>query len=101
MPIAQQSPPPPAGAPDAAVVKEWLVGYIAHLLEFDRSEVRTNVSMNRYGLDSMSAVSLTTDLGAWLDREVDPRLLYKQKTIDMLADYVAQNHATLPPRRKK
>ncbi|HVG59691.1 MAG TPA: acyl carrier protein [Hyalangium sp.] len=96
-----QSLPPPSGAPDAAVVKEWLVGYIAQLLELDRSEVRTNVSMNRYGLDSMSAVSLTGDLGAWLDREVDPRLLYKQKTIDSLADYVAQNHATMPPRRKK
>lgn len=100
MPTAQ-SLPPPSGAPDAAVVKEWLVEYIANLLELDRSEVRTNVSMNRYGLDSMSAVSLTGDLGAWLDREVDPRLLYKQKTIDSLADYVALNHATLPPRRKK
>jgi acyl carrier protein len=100
MPIAQ-SLPPPSGAPDAAVVKEWLVGYIAHLLEFDRSEVRTNVSLSRFGLDSMSAVSLTGDLGQWLDREVDPRVLFKQKTIDALADYVAQNHATLPPRRKK
>jgi acyl carrier protein len=96
-----QSLPPPSGTLDAAVVKEWLVEYIAHLLELDRSEVRTNVSMNRYGLDSMSAVSLTGDLGAWLDREVDPRVLYKQKTIDSLADYVAQNHATMPPRRKK
>lgn len=100
MPIAQ-SLPPPSGAPDAAVVKEWLVGYIAQLLELDRSEVRTSVSMNRYGLDSMSAMSLTGDLGDWLDREVDPRLLYKKKTIDSLADYLAQNHATLPPRRKK
>lgn len=96
-----QSLPPPSGAPDAAVVKEWLVGYIAHLLEFDRSEVRTNVSLSRFGLDSMAAVSLTGDLGEWLDREVDPRVLFKQKTIDALADYVAQNHATMPPRRKK
>jgi len=38
--------------------------------------------------------------GEWLDREVDPRLLYKQKTIDLLSDYVAQNHATMPPRRR-
>ncbi len=96
-----QSMPHPAGAPDAAAVKEWLVGYIAQLLEFERSEVRTNLALSRYGLDSTSAVALTGDLGEWLDREVDPRLLYEQKTIDALASYVAQNHATMPPRKRK
>jgi acyl carrier protein len=82
-------------------VKEWLVGYIAHLLEFDRSEVRTNLALSRYGLDSTAAVALTGDLGEWLGREVDPRLLYEQKTIDALASYVAQHHATLPRRQGK
>ncbi len=96
-----QNPPGPAGAPDAAAVKEWLVGYIAQLLEFERSEVRTNLSLSRYGLDSTAAVALTGDLGEWIDREVDPRILYEQKTIDALAEFVARNHATLPPRRGK
>lgn len=101
MPTAQNLPPPPTGAPDAATVKEWLVGYIAQLLEFDRSEVRTNMALSRYGLDSTSAVALTGDLGEWLGREVDPRVLYEQKTIDALAEYVAQNHARLPPLKGK
>jgi acyl carrier protein len=100
MPTAQ-SLPRPAGAPDAAAVKEWLVEYIAQLLEFDRSEVRTNMALSRYGLDSTAAVALTGNLGEWLDREVDPRVLYEQKTIDSLADYVAQNYARLPPRQRK
>lgn len=94
-----QSQPPSSGAPDAAAVKEWLVGYIAQLLEFERSEVRTNLALSRYGLDSTAAVALTGDLGDWLGREVNPRILYEQRTIDALSDYVAQHHAALPPRK--
>lgn len=93
------SPPRPTGAPEAAAVKEWLVGYLAQLLEFERSEVRTHLALSRYGLDSTSAVALTADLGDWLGREVDPRILYEQKTIDALSDYVARSYATLPPRK--
>jgi len=47
MPIAQNLPPPPE--PQMPPSEGVAGGYIAHLLEFDRSEVRTNVSMNRYG----------------------------------------------------
>jgi acyl carrier protein len=85
----------PAAVPDAEAVKQWLVAYIADLLEFEHSEVNTRLPMGRYGLDSTAAVALTGDLGNWLGCDIDPRLLYEHKTIEALADFVTANHAKL------
>lgn len=85
----------PEGVPDAETVKQWLVAYIADMLEFERSEVNTRLPLGRYGLDSTAAVALTGDLGSWLGCDIDPRMLYEHKTIDALADFVIANHAKL------
>jgi len=86
---------PSAGAPDAARVKDWLVAYVAGLLEFERSEVRTHLPLGRYGLDSTAAVGMTGDLGDWLGCYIDPTVLYKHKSIDALTDYIVANHEKL------
>lgn len=85
----------PTGVPDTATVREWLVAYVANLLEFDRSEVRPQLPLGRYGLGSTAAVALTGDLGEWLGCYVDPTVLYKHKSIDALAEYVVTNYQDL------
>jgi acyl carrier protein len=82
--------------PELAAVKEWLTRYIANLLEFEPSEVRSDISLARYGLDSTAAAGLTGDLAAWLGRDIDPVLLVEQKTIDKLSAFVCEHYHELP-----
>ncbi|WP_224361034.1 acyl carrier protein [Hyalangium versicolor] len=86
---------PSEGVPDAAAVQQWLVTYIADLLEFEPSEVNPKLPLGRYGLDSTAAVALTGDLGQWLGCEINPKLLYEYKTIEALAEFVTANRAKL------
>jgi acyl carrier protein len=85
----------PNGVPEAEAVKQWLVTYIADLMEFEPSEVNPRLPLGRYGLDSTAAVALTGDLGSWLGCDIDPRLMYEHKTIEALANFVTANHAKL------
>ena len=87
--------------PDAEAVKQWLIAYIADMLEFERSEVNPKLPLGRYGLDSTAAVGLTGDLGNWLGCDIDPQVLYEHKSIDALAAFVTANHAQLRKPEKK
>jgi acyl carrier protein len=87
--------PRPEGTPEAAAIRQWLVTYIADLLEFEPAEVNAKLPLSRYGLDSTAAVALMGDLSEWLGREISPTLLYEHRTIDALADFVSAQFATL------
>jgi acyl carrier protein len=54
-------------------------------------EVDVTIPFDRYGLDSLTAVSLTGDLQDWLGVEVDPTLLYDYPTIEELVKYLSRN----------
>ncbi len=88
--------PRPEGAPEVSAVRQWLVTYIADLLEFEPSEVNPQLPLSRYGLDSTAAVGLMGDLSQWLGREIAPKLLYEYRTIDALAGFVSTHFETLP-----
>lgn len=82
--------------PALAAVKEWLTSYIADLLEFEPSEVKSNIPLSRYGLDSTAAAGLIGDLSDWIGREIDPEALVEHKTIEALAAYVSAHFDELP-----
>ncbi|NER50873.1 MAG: acyl carrier protein, partial [Symploca sp. SIO1A3] len=44
-------------------IQNWLVSYIADLLEISPNEVDLTTPFDRYGLDSSSVVGLTAELG--------------------------------------
>ncbi|MEL6489997.1 MAG: acyl carrier protein [Cyanobacteria bacterium J06634_6] len=76
-----------ATEPDA--IREWIVSYISDLLEVSADEIDTEISFDRYGLDSSAAIGLTGDLEDWLGKEVDPTLLYDYPTVEGLVEYLA------------
>ena len=76
--------------PTAAEIKEWLVSYIAELLEIDNDKVDIKAPFDRYGLDSSAVVGMTCDLEKWLGLEVDPTLPYDYTTIETLAQHLAE-----------
>jgi len=77
-----------------ADVKDWLITYLADLKNIDKAKIRTDVSLERYGLDSATAVAMSGDLMDWCGKELDPSAIYDYKTIHELAAYLVRGHAT-------
>jgi acyl carrier protein len=75
----------------APEIQDWLVAYIANLLEIESEEIDVTIPFDRYGLDSSAAVGMTGDLEDWLGKEVEPILLYDYPTIEALARHLSIN----------
>ncbi|MGV2829416.1 acyl carrier protein [Myxosarcina sp. GI1(2024)] len=74
----------------AAEIQVWIVSYLAEQLEIAPDEIDLAIPFDRYGLDSSVAVGMTGDLEDWLERELDPTLLYDYPTIEGLAQHLAE-----------
>ncbi|MDJ0732649.1 MAG: acyl carrier protein [Nostocaceae cyanobacterium] len=73
-----------------AEIQQWIVAYIAQLLNISEQEIDVTVSFDRYGLDSLAAIGLSGKLGSWLEYEIDPTVLYDYPTIETLTQYLAE-----------
>lgn len=76
--------------PSAAAIQAWIVSYLAELLEIDPDEVNVTIPFERYGLDSATAVGMTGDLEDWLERKLDPTLLYDYPTVESFSQHLAE-----------
>lgn len=75
--------------PTAAEIQDWIVAYLADLLEIEPDEVDVTISFDRYGLDSSAAVGMTGDLETWLGRDLDPTLLYDYPTVEAMVRHIS------------
>jgi acyl carrier protein len=71
-------------------IREWLVNKVATLAKIERSQVDISTSFVDYGLDSRQGVSLSGDLEKWLNRELDPTLVWEYPSIDKLSTHLAK-----------
>lgn len=71
----------PGAAPPAAVIERWLVERIARELGVEESEIRIDVPIERYGLDSRIVAGIAGDLEDWLQRPLEATLLWDYPTI--------------------
>lgn len=71
-------------------IQNWLVSYIAELIEVTRDEIDVNIPFDEYGLDSSMSVTMVADLEVWLGRPLDPTLIYDYPTPEKLAKHVSQ-----------
>jgi acyl carrier protein len=72
-----------------AAIQDWLVSYLSQLLAIDKNEVEVTTSFDRYGLDSSATIGLTTDLGDYLGRSIDPTITYDYPSIESLSEHLA------------
>lgn len=72
-----------------AEIQQWLIVYLAGLLEMAYADVDVATPFDEYGLDSAAAVGMTGELEAWLEQDVDPTLPYIYTTIETLARHLA------------
>ncbi|GAA6619604.1 acyl carrier protein [Scytonema sp. NUACC26] len=69
-------------------IQTWLVSRLAEQLEIDSNKIDVAIPFERYGVDSLIAISLTGDLEQWLGCELDPTLLYDYPTVKALAQHL-------------
>lgn len=81
----------PKQIPKAAEIQDWIVSYLADLLAVDEDEIEVTIPFDSYGLDSSAAVGMTGDLGDWLEREIDPTLLYDYPTVEALVKHLSSH----------
>ena len=75
--------------PDPSEIQDWIISYIAELLEVEPELVDPTIPFDRYGLDSSAAYALTGDLEDWLRREIDPTAIYDYPTVEALSEHLS------------
>ncbi|MDY7012706.1 MAG: beta-ketoacyl synthase N-terminal-like domain-containing protein, partial [Cyanobacteriota bacterium] len=80
-------------------IATWLSEKLAQTLHVDSQAIDPHQPLASYGLDSATAVGLSGELETWLQRKIEPTLVYNYPTIAEIADYLAQK--TPPPRPKR
>ena len=74
-----------------AEVLTWLTLKFADWLELPVEELEPARPMSSYGLDSISAVTLTVQLEEELDIELETSLLFKRPTLQSLAEHLTES----------
>jgi acyl carrier protein len=71
-------------------IRDWLVSYLANILEIRIDKISATTNFDRYGLDSVAAVNLSGDLAEWLGCELDPALVYYYPTIESIVQFLTE-----------
>lgn len=76
-------------------LRDWLVRFVADVLEIDPSEVDTSVTWESLGVDSATILVLVADLSAETTRDVRPVEVLENPTIEELAAHLASTPVQL------
>jgi acyl-CoA synthetase (AMP-forming)/AMP-acid ligase II/acyl carrier protein len=67
-------------------IRAWLIARIARHCQVPESEIDPASPINSYVMDSVSAVTIATELEAWMGRTLSPTVLYDSPSITVLAE---------------
>ncbi len=74
--------------PTVSQIQNYLISYLAELLEIEPQEINIKIPFDRYSLDSSASIEMMTHLEDWLGWELDPTTLYYYPTVDALAKHL-------------
>jgi len=72
-------------------VLTWLTLKFADWLEVPAEELDSRLPISSYGLDSLSAVTLSVQLEEELGVELDTAVLWEHPTLESLAEHLAES----------
>ncbi|WP_416676132.1 aminotransferase class I/II-fold pyridoxal phosphate-dependent enzyme [Egbenema bharatensis] len=78
-----------AQASQTAVLQQWLIQKLAERLNVAPGEIDVQAEFIDYGLNSIEAINLSGELENFLERRLDPTLLWEYPTIEALSLYLA------------
>ncbi len=71
--------------PNTEAIQRWLATKISQQVGIAPNEIDIKQPFNSYGIDSVTAVSLSGELAEWLGQPLSPTLIYDYPTIEALA----------------
>lgn len=74
-------------------VMEWLVNRISTEIGLPAAKIPRDVNLSRYGLDSVRAIEITSDMTDWLGIEVSATAMWDFHTVTELVDGVMNGKA--------
>ncbi|HET8842172.1 MAG TPA: beta-ketoacyl synthase N-terminal-like domain-containing protein, partial [Ktedonobacteraceae bacterium] len=78
-------------------LQSWLVSRLAERLSLEPAEIDIHESFSNYGLDSATAVELSGELEALLERELSPTLFFDYPNIGVLLRHLLQDKKNAAP----
>ncbi|MFH0341943.1 MAG: acyl carrier protein [Chromatiales bacterium] len=88
--ILAPSPHSPFPSYTAESIETWLARWVSDELKIVLTSIDRRKSLFFYGLDSVTAIGLSSDLEVWLGRQLPPALAWNYPTIETLAQHLAQ-----------
>lgn len=70
-------------------IQAWIVSHMASLLDVPEAQIDVSRTFEQYGLDSIAAVALLSDLGVWLGKDLDTNLIDRDATLASLSTQIA------------
>jgi acyl carrier protein len=71
-------------------IQAYLIAKLSEELELDQQDIDIQEPFASYGLNSMTAVSLSGDLESWLGTKLPATLAWDYPTIEALANHLTQ-----------
>jgi len=75
----------PVAFRSAEEIQQWLVNYLANLLQVSPDDIDVTIPFDDFAIDSVAAIGMTGDLESWLGRTVDPTLVYDYPTVEQFS----------------
>jgi acyl transferase domain-containing protein/acyl-CoA synthetase (AMP-forming)/AMP-acid ligase II/acyl carrier protein/SAM-dependent methyltransferase len=82
-------------------IQTWLINQLAQTLHLDPQTIDIHQPLASYGLDSVTAVGLSGKLETWLQRRIEPTLVYNYPTIAEIATYLSKKAPQQTPTTRK
>lgn len=76
--------------PTCADIVEWCRTYIGGVLNLPPEKIDASAEFESLGLDSAVAVALVAEMGAWLNMDLEPAVLFEHSTINTLAEHLSK-----------
>ncbi|WP_404788822.1 AMP-binding protein [Altericista sp. CCNU0014] len=76
--------------PTPEEIRCWMVANLAMYLNVKPDDVDVSDPFSQYGLDSSVALSLTSELSTWIDKELEPTIFWEYPSIEALAHYLGE-----------
>jgi acyl carrier protein len=88
-----ESTAPSTTAADNDALRGWLVERLAEHLRMRAADIRPDVPLSDYGLDSVYALSVAAEIEDHLGFTVDPTMMWDNPTVDALLTAIGEERA--------
>jgi acyl carrier protein len=77
----------------AAAIQEWMLTHLAEHTDYELDEIDPTVTFDNFGLDSVTAMVMVTEVEKFLGFEVSPMVLWQYPTLETLSARLAEEAA--------